>query len=120
MTTTTRAAALAGAAALALLAFAGCASSGGGGGTYRGVQVYEEGADVYVCREAHTADTRNALVEELESDEPVTGASTGQSVTILTRESVQVGGSTVSVAQVEEAGGSRYWIPYSALCSRSG
>lgn len=111
---------LLGAAALALVALAGCASSGGGGGTYRGVQVYEEGAEVYVCREAHTADTRDALVAELESGQPVTGASTGQTVDILSREDVQVGDRTVSVARVEAAGGSRYWIPYSALCSRGG
>lgn len=108
------------AAAFALFAFTGCAS-GGGGGTYRGVQLYEKGQNVYVCRQAHTADTRQALVSELESGQSPQGTPTGQSVTILTREEVSVGGESVSVARVEPAtGGARYWIPYTALCSKSG
>lgn len=110
------------AAVFALFALTGCASSGGsGGGDYRGVQLYKQGEDIYVCREAHTADTRSALVEELRSGETVSGASTGASVSIVSREDAQIRGETVSLARVEPAdGGSRYWIPYTALCSRSG
>ena len=109
------------AAALALIALTGCASSGGGGGTYRGVQLYEEGQDIYVCRQAHSASTRDGLVDLLESGQSPQGTSTGQSVSILSREDVSVGGESVSVARVEPTeGGSRYWIPYTALCSKSG
>lgn len=108
------------AAAVALFAFTGCAS-GGGGGTYRGVQLYEKGQDVYVCRQAHTASTRDGLVSDLESGQSPQDTPTDQSVRILTREDVRVGGESVSVARVEPtAGGSRYWIPYTALCSKSG
>lgn len=109
------------AAAFALFAFTGCASGGGGGGTYRGVQLYEKGQDIYVCRQAHTASTRNGLVSDLESGQSPQDTPTGQSVRILTREDVSAGGESVSVARVEPtSGGSRYWIPYTALCSRSG
>lgn len=109
------------AAACILFAFTGCASSGGGGGTYRGVQLYEKGENIYVCRQAHTASTRDALVELLESGQSPRGTPTDQSVSIVTRENVNVGGETVSVARVEPTdGGSRYWIPYRALCSKSG
>lgn len=117
----TRTRSMVAAAAGVLFAFTGCASSGGGGGTYRGVQLYEKGQNIYVCRQAHTASTRDALVERLESGQSPQGASTGQSVSIVTRESVRVGGENVSVARVEpDGGGSRYWIPYTALCSKSG
>lgn len=108
------------AAALTLFAFTGCASGGGGGGGYRGVQLYEQGENVYVCRQAHTANTRDALVEELESGQTARDASTGQAVSIVSREDVRVGGENVSVARVEPTeGGGRYWIPYTALCSKS-
>lgn len=117
----TRTGSLVAAVAGVLFAFTGCASSGGGSGTYRGVQLYEKGQNIYVCRQAHTANTRDALVERLESGQSPQGASTGQSVSIATRENVRVDGETVSVARVEpDGGGSRYWIPYTALCSRSG
>lgn len=117
----TRIGSLAAAAALALVAFTGCASSGGGGGTYRGVQLYEKGEDVYVCRQAHTAATRDALVDLLESGQAPQGTPTGQTVSIVSREEVRAGGETVSVARVEPTeGGSRYWIPYKGLCSKSG
>lgn len=110
------------AAVLAFFVLTGCASSGGsGGGDYRGVQLYKQGEGIYVCREAHTADTRSALVEKLRSGEPVSGASTGASVSVVSREDADVGGEPVSLARVEPAdGGSRYWIPYTALCSRGG
>lgn len=111
------------AAALALGLFGfglvGCATSGGsGGGTARGVKIYGEGSEVYVCRRAHTAPSRQALAEELR-DGGGADSSTGQTVRVRDRDSVQVDDQSVSVAHVEEADGGRtYWIPYTALCSR--
>lgn len=106
------------AAVVGLAALAGCAS--GGGGPYRGIQLYEKGGNVYVCRQAHTADDLQALAEELRSGRAADGR-TGQTVRIRARDSVRVGGSSVAVARVEEVDASRaYWIPYTALCSRSG
>lgn len=117
----TRTSGVVAAAALTLIALNGCASSGGGGGTYRGVQLYEKGENVYVCRQAHTANTRDGLVQLLESGQSPQGTPTGQSVSIVSREEVRAGGEAVSVARVEpREGGSRYWIPYTGLCSKSG
>lgn len=111
-------------APIVLLAAAGligaCASSGGSGqGDYRGVRVYERGQDVYVCRDAATAPSRAELVEKLEQGVQPTDPPTGQSVRVAQRETVQVRGSSTTVARVEaEEGSGAYWIPFTALCSR--
>lgn len=112
---------------VALLAAAavlgGCASSsaGSGRGSYTGIQLYKKGEGVYVCRDAHTAPSQGELVRELERGEEPGDPPTGQSVRIAQQETVQVGESSTRVARVEaEEGGGSYWIPYTALCSRSG
>lgn len=105
---------------LATLVLAGCASSGGGE-EYRGVRLYEKGEGVYVCRDSHTAETREELAEKLREGDPVEDSPTGQSVRIERRDTVQVDGRSTRVALVEAASGSEsYWIRYTALCSRDG
>lgn len=97
----------------------GCATSASPAQTNRGLKLYKKGQGVYVCRDAHTASTRDELITELEQGASPQDPPTGQSVTIAQRDSVQVNGSTVHVARVEpEQGSGAYWIPYKALCSK--
>lgn len=96
----------------------GCASTASTT-TGTGIQIYEKGQDVYVCRDGHTAPTLDQLVDRLRQGGSPENPPTGQTVTIEQRDSVQVEGSSVYVARVEPPdGGSGYWIPYKALCSR--
>lgn len=114
-----RGSALLTAAALVFL-LEGCASSSGGQTTAdRGIQVYERGEAVYVCREAPTAPTLEELAEELRSEQAESDSPTGENVRIAERDTVQVEGSPTSVARVVAAErDAEYWVPYTALCSR--
>lgn len=105
-------------AVLVALIGVGCGAASGGA-PYRGVQVYGEGADVYVCREAPTAPSEEVLATELRDQDQDRDSPTGQSVTIQERGTVEVRGGDVAVARVSPVDENRpYWIPYTALCSR--
>lgn len=95
---------------------AGCAAASGSG-PYRGLQLY--GSDVYVCREAPTAGSAEALARELGSQPQDRDSPTGLSVSIRERSDVDVRGRAVAVARVSAVEGDRtFWLPYTALCSR--
>lgn len=95
---------------------AGCAAASGSG-PYRGLQLY--GSDVYVCREAPTAESADELARELREQPQDRDSPTGLSVRIRERGDVDVSGRAVSVARVASEEGDRtFWIPYTALCSR--
>lgn len=102
-----------------LLFVVGCVSTASTTTRGKGIQLYEKGQGVYVCRDAHTAPTLDDLVDRLARGGSPQNPPTGQSVTIAQRDSAQVNGANVYVARVEpSSGGSGYWIPYKALCSK--
>lgn len=97
----------------------GCASTASAPAPNRGIKIYPEGAEVYVCREAHTAPTVDELTDRLERGGEPQDSPTGQTVRIVQRDSVQVGGSTTHVARVEATqADASFWISYMALCSK--
>lgn len=101
-----------------LIVAVGCASTASTT-TGKGPRLYKKGQNVYVCRDGHTAPTLDQLVDRLRQGGSPENPPTGQAVIIEQRDSVQVDGSSVYVARVEPSdGGTGYWIPYTALCSR--
>lgn len=102
-----------------LFLITGCTSTASTPAPNRGIKLYPKGAEVYVCREAHTAPTVEELTDRLERGGAPQDSPTGQTVRIAQRDSIEVGGSTTHVARVEATqADASYWIPYMALCSK--
>lgn len=86
---------------------------------YQGLQRYEKGQVVTVCRDAYTAPTRKALEEAHRQGGPIESPPTGQTVRIIERDLVQPFGPYIEVARVEPTDSdASYWISYRALCAK--
>lgn len=102
-----------------LFIITGCASTASTPAPNKGIKLYRKGAEVYVCRESHTAPTVDELKDRLQRGGAPQDSPTGQTVRIAQRDSIQVEGSTTHVARVEATqADASYWIPYMALCSK--